>query len=845
MKRTALVCSSLVFGSALAASVTGGCGPSTPVPVAPKPSASAPVAKAPEPEPLKRAPRICNGRRLIGSIVAQEADKQDREEKKAAAAEPKDEKPAAAGPAEPAGGGSFQKAYQSVAPATVVVKAKTGFGSGVIVDKSGLILTNYHVVSHGMQPDFTIKVTLNFGHKSATGGMEIDDKTYEGFIVKADRVRDLALIRVKDGPKDLKVAPISKSDPSPGQPVSAVGHAGIGMLWAMKSCHVAAVGEPARNSFITARDCSATAEMGITDQDELKRVKEQCEKSKTEARNAMSEFREGLFVQSDCRVAPGDSGGPLVNQAGEIVGLNQSVSADRNTAAGTSYHVHVAELREFVSNPPAEAVQVAPDPWCDGGSETELQDIDLDGHIDGVMATGAESMSLFGPQRFALLLDLDEDHKEHDHAADVVKGESNMPYDAEVALLSLPVGTFVWYDTNNDGYFDLLLSDPQDKGKPQAAFDIDKSGKLTKKEGFSAPYFFDTKFLPANEKMHTHLGKFAVIINKKLTCPEAIADAAAEVPVPDPVKGIGHKGRLGDLDGNGKPDTVVFSGAFTRGAAIDADEDSIGGLKPVDDPSSLMKAERIDAEITFFMQPSSVWAVYDRDNDSKADLALQASTQSDDRIATAAFTRSGNGAWTPAKEFLGQKAMRPSLVGVPRALSVARSLFNFAATDEGMSTLPDPMPTRGYFDFASFRKKPTDKKPTQEKAVLSGFRGDYSIKLFDADKDSKAGAKDTASELIRNSKFDVDVAVVSDDHTTWVFYDTDQDRKFDLVLIGLTPSSGIADRALRLEDRRLRPDTQLAGGKLYLHKGVFKDAKVGAGFKKLAADFLPSRGIQE
>jgi S1-C subfamily serine protease len=843
MKRTTLVCSSLVFGSALVASVTGGCGPSTPKPVAPPPSASV-SAKAPTPEGLKVAPRICNGRKLIGTIVAQQADQADSDKKEAGK---KDDKvsTAAADTTPESGGGSFQKAYQSVAPATVVIKAKTGFGSGVIVDKSGLILTNYHVVAHGLQPDFTIKVTLNFGHKSATGGMEIDDKTYEGFIVKADRVRDLALIRVKDGPKDPKFAPISKSDPTPGQAVSAVGHAGIGMLWAMKSCHVAAVGEPARNSFITARDCGATAEMGITDPDELKRVKEQCEKSKTEARNAISEFREGLFVQSDCRVAPGDSGGPLVNEKGEIVGLNQSVSADSRTASGTSYHVHAAELREFTANVPAEAVQVTPDPWCDGGSETELVDIDFDGEPDGVMATSMESRSLFGPQRFALLLDVDEGQKNHDMAAELAAGKTNMPYDAEVALLSLPVGTFVWYDSDDDGFFDVLLSDPEDKGKPQAVFDIDHSGKVTERKGFKADYFFDTKFLPNNEKMHTHLGKFASIINSRLTCPELLADAKSEIPVPDPVKGIGQKGRLGDLDGNGKPDTIVFSGAFARGASIDADEDAIGGLKPVDDPSPIMKAGKVDAEITLFMLPSSVWVVYDRDNDNKADLAMLANTESDDRISTQAFVRSGTGAWTPSKDFIGQRAMRPALVGIPRAQSIARSIFNFSASDEGLGTLPDPMPIRGYYDWGSFRKKPEDKKPTQEKAVLQGHRGDYWIRLFDADKDTKAGAKDTASDLVREKKFDVDVAVVSDDDIVWVFYDTDQDKKFDLVLIGFTPSTGIADRALRVQDGRLVPDTQLAGGKLYLHKGIFKDAKVGTGFKKLATDFLPARAIQE
>ncbi|MBI5532202.1 MAG: trypsin-like peptidase domain-containing protein [Deltaproteobacteria bacterium] len=839
MRRSTLLGTSAVIGGALFITFAGACGPATPPVVAPPKASASASAVAKAPEPMKVAPRVCNSRKLIGTLLAEQHDKAVAAEAKKDSAADKEPASKASTDAPDSGGGSFQKAYMTIAPATVIIKAKDGYGSGVIVDKSGLVLTNYHVVAHGMQPDFTIKIVLNFGHKSGAGGMEIDEKTYEGMVVKADRVRDLALIKVKDAPKDVTVAVVSHSDPTPGQPVSAIGHAGIGMLWAMKSCHVAAVGEPARNSFVTARDCGATAELGITDEAELKRIKEQCEKSKAEARNAISEFREGLFIQSDCRVAPGDSGGPLVNPKGEIVGLNQSISADRNSAAGTSYHVHVAELREFISNPPSEPAQVAPDPWCDGGSETEFEDIDMDGKIDGIMATSMEARGLFGPQRFALFIDLNEDTAEHDHAADIAAGRTNMPYDAEVALLSLPKGTFVWYDTNDDGYFDLLLADPEDKGHPVTAFDVARDGKLTKKENFSAPYFFDVRFLPKDENMHTHLGKFASVINKKLASAETLADAKQELPIPDPVAGIGTKGRLGDLDGNGKPDTVVFQSSFARGAAIDADEDSIGTLKPVDDPAPLLKAKRLDAEITYIMQPNTIWVIYDRDNDGKHDLALLANSESDDRIVKQAWSRTGAGAWAPSNDFVGQKAMRPLLVGIPRAMSVATSVFStFVATDEGFATLPAPMSPRGYYEFAELKKK-------TDKAVVKGRRGDYALRLFDLDRDTKIGAKDAAMDIVRGGKFDAEVAVASDDDMTWVFYDTDNDKKFDLVLFSQKPETGMTERALRFEDGRLRSDPAMADGKLIRHKGVFKDAKFGPALKKLAADYLPSITIQE
>jgi S1-C subfamily serine protease len=155
MRRSPLLGSSAVIGGALFISLAGACGPATPKVVAPpKASASASVAKAPE--PMQVAPRVCNARKLIGTLITQQHEKSVANEVKKDQAAEKDPGPKASTDTPDNAGGSFQKAYMTIAPATVIIKAKDGYGSGVIVDKSGLVLTNYHVVAHGMQPDFTI-----------------------------------------------------------------------------------------------------------------------------------------------------------------------------------------------------------------------------------------------------------------------------------------------------------------------------------------------------------------------------------------------------------------------------------------------------------------------------------------------------------------------------------------------------------------------------------------------------------------------------------------------------------------------------------------------------------------
>ena len=70
-----------------------------------------------------------------------------------------------------------------------------GQGSGFIIDKSGIVLTNSHVVNQADKVTVTLK----------------DGRTLEGKVQGADPVTDLAVVKI-DGGSDLPVAPLGDSN---------------------------------------------------------------------------------------------------------------------------------------------------------------------------------------------------------------------------------------------------------------------------------------------------------------------------------------------------------------------------------------------------------------------------------------------------------------------------------------------------------------------------------------------------------------------------------------------------------------------------------------------------------
>lgn len=724
------------------------------------------------------------------------------------------------------------QAYRLVAPATVLIRSEHGIGTGVVVDERGYVLTNHHVVADGRKKDFIVSVDVSFGDLTPTGRMAKREKPFEGVVVKDDPVRDLALVKVLNPPPKLATVKLSKSAPQIAERVMAVGHAGIGFLWAAKSCGVASIGERQLDtSMLAGFDCSHTDPSQSADV--AKREKEMCDAQKKSLTETFMAQTQGLAVQTDCAITHGDSGGPLVNSAGELVGLNQSLSVD---AATVSFHVHVDEIRDFTSKFEEEPIPIVPDPYCDGGLDASLEDIDLDGKPETLVTKGYFGGFFGGMDRMSLLIDLDQSHKAGKEGLDA--------FDVEIALLKLREGTYVWYDTDGDNRLDLMLVDKDDDGEPEHAYHVDDKGRLKEDKEILPKHDLSAKFVK-DASLHGRLGKIAAAIGgQRYTSTRVRTAAETAITLPDGWLGGGTTGRTVDSDGDGKSDSVFVRGAFSRGILIDGNQDSLSSIKPGESADALVKAKKVDAEVSVITQGDRLWALYDTNNDNTFDLALLSSapTYGDTSTFAASAWRVGaNGEMTPAPEHVGRKLFRPQLVGMPRVGSALKLAGMDVAADDGLGSLPNPMEL-GLRSTVRFREM----KGLAKNAVLDITNGMTTVTLIDVDGNSKVGAKDDPRKLVADKKFDAEIAVVQRGSNAWVFYDTDNDNKFDLVLFSAQSVKG-SSQAFRAASggASLETDEKIATGRLFRHKTMFKDKALGPKWKALATKLYAPTSVEE
>jgi Do/DeqQ family serine protease len=165
-----------------------------------------------------------------------------------------------------------------------------GQGSGFITDRSGIILTNAHVVSEADKVTVTLK----------------DGREFQGKVMGTDEVTDLAVVKIQPSGEDLPVAVLGDSSQV------RVGD------WAI------AVGNPiGLNNTVTLGIIStlqrSAAQAGITD----KRID---------------------FLQTDAAINPGNSGGPLLNDRGEVIGINTAIRAD---ATGIGFAIPINKAKSI------------------------------------------------------------------------------------------------------------------------------------------------------------------------------------------------------------------------------------------------------------------------------------------------------------------------------------------------------------------------------------------------------------------------------------------------------------------------------------------------------------------
>lgn len=669
-----------------------------------------------------------------------------------------------------AGSLSPSEAYRIAAPSTVIIRTRDGLGSGVVIDASGLVLTNHHVVDDFLQPDLTMNVSLELPEVEPTGRVKRSGHVYQGVVLKADAVKDLALVRMKDPPKNLVPIKLSKTDPQVGENVVSVGNAGIGLLWAAKVCNVSGVGDQTHDtSMLEVGDCKL---QDLSDSDaETKRREEQCEARKRQIREEIASATQGLAVQTSCNITHGDSGGPLVNAYGELVGLNESIRFD---AATVAFHVHVAEVRAFLREIPTTPNQIVPDPWCEGGAEASFEDVDGDGKKDTLKLVGNSIGHRFGVDSAeATFIDLDQDD-------DAAKRTKDRPFDADMVVLRKHEDTFAFYDTDDDGRFDLVLRDKEGEGDVDLAWRW-KNGKYESDASLKGRKIVDVAFV-TDPKRKQRLGLVAQGLGwTKMSSEETLA-VAESITVPDIFAGTVQMANAMAEGPNDKPIGVQAIGPSGDRMFIDTKSPALQALKNGDDARKLLEAKALTPDMAMVGRPNGRWVLYDTDSDGKLDLALFAKNPSDKesfmgrsgQFVTDAFDIKGEQKKAP--QYVGRSIMRPKLLSNEKARKAATTFAWGSSGDDGRSTFPKvyQVMTRSPWKFGELDKV--------QRRTMERMDADTAVALIDLDGDTKEIATKGTDDIVRQQSYDWEVAFYRTGRLVWAFYDTDGDGAYDLVL---------------------------------------------------------------
>jgi serine protease Do len=195
-------------------------------------------------------------------------------------------------------------------------RAQNSLGSGVIVDASGIVVTNNHVIKGGTE----IRVVLS------------DKREFDAELVLTDERTDLAILRIEPEGEALVPLPLGDSDAlEVGDLVLAIGNPfGVGQT-------------------VTSGIVSALARTRV----------------------GVSSYQ--FFIQTDAAINPGNSGGALVDMNGRLIGINTAIFSRSGGSNGIGFAIPVNMVRSVIEQSLTGASKVTR-PWAG----VDLQDVTAD-----------------------------------------------------------------------------------------------------------------------------------------------------------------------------------------------------------------------------------------------------------------------------------------------------------------------------------------------------------------------------------------------------------------------------------------------------------------------------------
>ncbi len=196
-------------------------------------------------------------------------------------------------------------------------QVQRSLGSGVIVDASGLIVTNNHVIEGADE----VKVSL------------ADKREFEASLVLKDPRTDLAILRIKDGRERFPVLDFADSDAlQVGDVVLAIGNP-------------FGVGQTVTHGIVSAL---ARTQVGVSDYQ--------------------------FFIQTDAAINPGNSGGALVDMTGKLVGINTAIFSRSGGSQGVGFAIPANMVKVVVASAKTGGKAVAR-PWLGAKLQAVTADI--------------------------------------------------------------------------------------------------------------------------------------------------------------------------------------------------------------------------------------------------------------------------------------------------------------------------------------------------------------------------------------------------------------------------------------------------------------------------------------
>ncbi|GMH44565.1 hypothetical protein BSKO_12517 [Bryopsis sp. KO-2023] len=176
-----------------------------------------------------------------------------------------------------------------------ILEIPQGAGSGIVWDKEGLVVTNFHVIRQASE----VQVTLSSGSQ------------YMAKVVGIDSEKDVAVLKIDDNnPGELNpVAVGSSGDLVVGQKVFAIGNP-FGLDHTLTTGVISGIGREIS---------SGTGDRALQD-----------------------------VIQTDAAINPGNSGGPLLNSNGELIGVNTAIYSPTGASNGVGFAIPVDIVKSSV-----------------------------------------------------------------------------------------------------------------------------------------------------------------------------------------------------------------------------------------------------------------------------------------------------------------------------------------------------------------------------------------------------------------------------------------------------------------------------------------------------------------